>query len=149
MEVDTLSLLVFLILGAVAVESTVIIYRLYFHPLTRFPGPKLAAATHWYEFFVDVFVGQGNTFYNQVDRMHARYGSPYQGKSVDSRLIILTSRSNRPDYARRNTHKGPKMVEGAVHRSWTREYLLDQLHKASHVLIEMPRSVTRTRVWRT
>jgi hypothetical protein len=48
------------------------IYRLYFHPLSRFPGPKLAAITSWYEFYYDVIL-DGN-FYFQRKKLHEIYG---------------------------------------------------------------------------
>ncbi|KAL4816633.1 putative cytochrome P450 [Aspergillus spinulosporus] len=52
--------------------TSLIIYRLYFHPLAGFPGPKLAAATRWYEFYYDI-IQQGKYVY-KVDQMHEKYG---------------------------------------------------------------------------
>lgn len=49
-----------------------VVYRLLFHPLARFPGPRLAAVTTWYEGYYDI-VHQGRYIW-QVEKMHARYG---------------------------------------------------------------------------
>ncbi|KAI1328950.1 putative cytochrome P450 [Xylariaceae sp. FL0255] len=49
-----------------------VVYRLFLHPLASFPGPKLAAATIWYEFYYDgVQIGQ-YTF--KTREMHEKYG---------------------------------------------------------------------------
>ncbi|EED18501.1 cytochrome P450, putative [Talaromyces stipitatus ATCC 10500] len=58
------SWLAYLVFGA--------IYRLCFHPLSRFPGPRLAGLTKWYEFYYDV-VNPGQ-FIWQIERMHEKYG---------------------------------------------------------------------------
>ncbi|KAL4968152.1 cytochrome P450 [Aspergillus stella-maris] len=51
-----------------------VIYRLYFHPLRHFPGPKLAAATFWYEVYYDWFKGPyPGTSWN-IDKLHEQYG---------------------------------------------------------------------------
>lgn len=49
-----------------------LIYRVYFHPLSKIPGPKLAAATSAYIFYFNV-IKQG-TFIWQLERLHEVYG---------------------------------------------------------------------------
>ena len=49
-----------------------VIYRLYFDPLAGFPGPKIAAATRWYEFYYDV-IKRGRYIY-KIEEMHKKYG---------------------------------------------------------------------------
>lgn len=57
-----------------AVAGTVAlgIYRLYFHPLAKFPGDKLAALTGWVETYHDVF--RGGKFIFKLEEWHAQYG---------------------------------------------------------------------------
>lgn len=49
------------------------IYRLYLSPLAKFPGPKLAALTLWYEFYFDVILRGQFTFH--IQELHKRYGT--------------------------------------------------------------------------
>lgn len=53
--------------------ACLVIHRIYLSPLARFPGPKLAAATDWYEFYYQVCLG-GKYIY-QIEKMHQRYGT--------------------------------------------------------------------------
>ena len=57
-------LVVYLLAGAV--------YRLRFSPLAKFPGPKLAALTLWYEFYYDV-VKKGRYSW-EIGKLHEKYG---------------------------------------------------------------------------
>jgi hypothetical protein len=64
------------LLGASAVLLVIyniglVIYRLYFHPLAKFPGPKLVAASTWYETFVDLF---RHDFPERLAKIHEQYG---------------------------------------------------------------------------
>lgn len=51
------------------------IYRLYFHPLSKFPGSKLAAITSGYEFYYNVI--KSGSYIWEVERMHNVYGQYY------------------------------------------------------------------------
>ncbi|CAD6449307.1 5333bc3a-fea7-453e-b3a7-b6ab6420774a [Sclerotinia trifoliorum] len=56
-------------------------YRLALSPIAKIPGPKLAAATFWYEIYYDVWLG--GTYYRKIDEMHKKYGpvvriNPYE-----------------------------------------------------------------------
>ena len=50
----------------------IVIYRLHFHPLANFPGPKIAAVSRLYEFwYQDV---KQNEFHAKINEMHDKYG---------------------------------------------------------------------------
>ena len=50
------------------------VWRLYFSPLSKFPGPRLAAMTLWYEFYYDVLKDGGGKYIWEIQRMHNIYG---------------------------------------------------------------------------
>lgn len=47
-------------------------YSVFLGPLSKFPGPKLAAATLWYEFYYDVILKGRYTF--KIKELHKQYG---------------------------------------------------------------------------
>lgn len=52
-------------------RAFVVIYRLFFSPLAKFPGPKLAAASSWYEAFFDL---RSKNFPDVLSGLHDKYG---------------------------------------------------------------------------
>jgi len=73
---DALSLrgLTTLVLLWIAYRVAVALYNISpFHPLSRFPGPKIAAATYLYEAYYDwILVGR---YGKVIKRMHDKYGA--------------------------------------------------------------------------
>ena len=53
-------------------RATIISYRLYFHPLSRFPGPKLAACTTLYRAYYQMVCDGEHVA--QATKLHESYG---------------------------------------------------------------------------
>ena len=49
-----------------------ITWRLFWSPLAKFPGPKLAAVTLWYEFYYDVL--RTGRYMWEIEKRHEKYG---------------------------------------------------------------------------
>ncbi|KAF9260619.1 cytochrome P450 [Marasmius fiardii PR-910] len=49
-----------------------LLYRFAFHPLRKFPGPTLAALTHYYRGYYEIFCNGG--WIDHLEKLHARYG---------------------------------------------------------------------------
>lgn len=62
----------FAIIGSLVWLAIRSIHRLYFHPLSRFPGPKLAAITSAYECYFNVV--KNGSFIWELERLHKIYG---------------------------------------------------------------------------
>ncbi|KAF7859461.1 uncharacterized protein EAF02_010909 [Botrytis sinoallii] len=62
-----------IVISAVLTSLCCAFQRLYFHPLSKIPGPKLAAATSWYEFYYNAI--RDGTYIKTFDKMHKEYNS--------------------------------------------------------------------------
>jgi hypothetical protein len=65
-----------------------LVQRLFLSPLAKFPGPKLAALTRWYEFYYEVVLRGQFTFH--ISELHKKYGESI----VLSRAMLMAIRSD-------------------------------------------------------
>ena len=94
MELEWLNLHVTAGLGIVLYACGLFLYRLYFSPIAAFPGPLLARATFWYEFYHN-WVKDGQ-YYLRIEEMHKKYGifQLFQPTNQPTLFLVFIAVSN-------------------------------------------------------
>ncbi|KAI0460035.1 cytochrome P450 [Xylaria acuta] len=95
--------LYYFILVVVLYRLFKVVYNLFFHPLAKFPGPKVAAASHLYEFYWSIV--RDGEFIWEIERMHKKYGP----------IVRITPRELHicdPSFYNQIYAGNPKKVEG-------------------------------------
>ncbi|KAI0543191.1 putative cytochrome P450 [Xylaria digitata] len=92
-----------------------VLYRIYLHPLAKFPGPKLAAATGWYETWIDLFQRPRGNFMEEITKMHQKYGpivriNPHEIHICDS--TWLDTLYTGPAYGKRDKYPPTAYMTG-------------------------------------
>ncbi|KAI1171810.1 benzoate 4-monooxygenase cytochrome P450 [Nemania sp. FL0916] len=103
------------------------IYRVHFSPLSKFPGPKLAAATFWYEFYYDLWPHKFQYMW-KIQKLHEQYGpivriNPYHIHIHDPEFIdeIYAGGNRKRDrdtwymHARQNGVQGWSLLQSMGH----------------------------------
>ena len=67
------SVLTKFLFGLVAFQLVKYIYRLTFHPLAQFPGPRLAALTNLHGAFYDL--SETRSYIKEMPALHEKYGT--------------------------------------------------------------------------
>ena len=67
------SIFLLLLVGGLSWLAYHTFYNLYLHPLCKFPGPKLAAASSTWRFFVECVLDR--SFCHVLEGLHSTYGT--------------------------------------------------------------------------
>lgn len=101
-----------MLVGAIiAYYATLVFYRLFLHPLARFPGPKAAAISRWYEAYYDVLLGGQYT--SKIAELHREYGEGFAASIVritHDHEQALSSGSARTSYMSMMQHSSRRFI---------------------------------------
>lgn len=78
------------ITSVIAYAVYTVIYNVYFHPLSKFPGPPLASATIYWKAYVECIANR--SFCHELVNLHAQYGEMVRSP-VDHHPLIFVVRS--------------------------------------------------------
>lgn len=71
------------------------VYRITLHPLAKFPGPKLAALTQWYETYYEFFKSPGGQYLFHYRKLHEKYGKFDSGLEIPLSVRVCSAEEKR------------------------------------------------------
>ncbi|MCJ1457978.1 hypothetical protein MMC28_008347 [Mycoblastus sanguinarius] len=133
MDIISLPRVAFTICALLAYYFSLAVYRLFFSPLAKFPGPKIAALTLWYEYYYDV-VKRGRYSW-KIKEMHEKYGPIVRINPYEIHI-------NDPDYydeiyvsSSRRTEKYPWAAKMFGHSTSTLAAVSHEVHRTRKAAI--------------
>lgn len=107
-----LELLIYAAAVSVFLVFIVGVKRIYYHPLSKFPGPRIAAFTTLYGFYFDVV--KGGIGIKRWPDLHKRYGTPkaIQGNLATAHGVFRSYCQNDPRFSPR---RRPRILPRVSH----------------------------------
>lgn len=87
MSVDPAAVMLYLSIAYVGWSVSTWIYNLYFHPLAKFPGPKVAGMTCWWRIWSSMVA---QDVIPKLIELHAEYGTRFGLSARTERPTLLT-----------------------------------------------------------
>ena len=63
-----------------------LVYNIHYHPLSKFPGPKIAGASRLYENYFEALKSPGGQYIFEIDRLHKIYGKSRTWYQISARM---------------------------------------------------------------
>ena len=104
-----------------------VVYRLYYHPLAKFPGPRYAAISRWHEYYHEVVrKGQFSFVIQDYHRKYGKfctygcdtYGAPMLGLTVKARSSASSQTRSTSKIRNSTIHCTPSPVEWISMTGW-------------------------------
>ncbi|KAK7192263.1 hypothetical protein DPSP01_012699 [Paraphaeosphaeria sporulosa] len=99
----------------------IVVYRVWFSPIAKIPGPKLAALTFWYEFYYDVYPHKYQYGF-KLRELHNKYGPIIRINPIHVHIhdhayldtIYASGNAHKRDRCSWSHHSGAKTLSGAM-----------------------------------
>jgi hypothetical protein len=86
-DLDFITLLKYSVLAGATQILLTVLWNIFIHPLSDFPGPKWAAATDWYKTYQEAICQK--SWFTVLEELHAQYGMVCSSRVVWLSLWLI------------------------------------------------------------